>query len=171
MYGPHITAIKSSILLLYLRLFGIRKPFKIAILVTEALVVAWCISIIFSGIFQANPISAIWYPKELHTQVDYTKYLLGTAVPNVVTDFVILILPVSMVWQLQISKRRKRALCGVFLLGTLYIHQSRRYLIDWLTSFASVCVVSIVRAYMVATIDNNDASCKSFGYTRHKTRC
>lgn len=130
LYGPHITAIKSSILLLYLRLFGVRKPFKIAILVVEALVVAWCISILFSGIFQANPISAIWHPKEPHTQVDYVKYLLGTAVPNVVTDFVILILPVSMVWQLQISKRRKAVLCGVFLLGILYGRQNRRYNID-----------------------------------------
>lgn len=121
LYGPHITAIKTSILLLYLRLFGIRKPFKIAILTVEAIVVAWGISILFAGIFQANPISAIWHWKEPHTQVDYIKYVMGTAIPNVVTDFVILGLPISMVWQLQLSKRRKGALCGVFLLGTLCV--------------------------------------------------
>lgn len=34
--------------------------------------------------------------------------------------------------------------------------------IDWLITSTSVCVVSIVRAYVVATVDSNDASCKSF---------
>lgn len=111
LYGPHIAAIKSSILLLYLRLFGIRKSFKIAILMVQGLVVAWCISIFIASIFVAR--------KPPHTQVNTIKYLVGTAIPNVVTDFVILVLPISMVWQLQLSKRRKAALCGVFLLGAL----------------------------------------------------
>ena len=47
------------------------------------------------------------------------SFLVGTAVPDVITDFVILLLPVSMVWQLQTSKKHKTALCGIFIVGTL----------------------------------------------------
>ena len=133
--------------------------------------IAWCISILFASIFQSNPISGIWLPYEPHTHVNYAKYLVGTAVPNVTTDFVILVLPVSMVWQLQLSKRRKIALCGVFLLGTLYAHRDCCCLVKWLTAFPSVCVVSIIRAYTVATLDKTDASCKPSENTQCHLSC
>ena len=108
-----------SFLSLYLRLFGVRRSFRIAILVVGAFVVTWCIVILFLSIFQTNPIDGIWYSTKPQTHVNYSKYLLGLAIPNVITDFVILVMPITMVWQLQISVRRKIGLCGVFALGTL----------------------------------------------------
>ena len=120
LYGPLLTAIKSSILMLYLRLFGVRKAFRISIYVLETLVICWCLSIFFASIFQSSPPSYIWkqdMPNAHH--INFPSYLLGLAIPNVVMDFAILVLPLSIVWQLQISRRRKMALSAIFLVGTL----------------------------------------------------
>jgi len=120
LYGPLLTAIKISILLLYLRLFGIRRTFRIIVYVLEALVICWCISILFVSIFQSSPIKYLWTPDLTNAHhINFTAYLVGLAVPNVVMDFAILVLPLSIVWQLQISRKRKVALSAIFLVGTL----------------------------------------------------
>lgn len=143
LYGPLVTAIKCSILMLYLRLFGVRPVFRKTIYVMLALVVGWCIAVFFAAIFQASPPRLLWttnlkdLPKGAH-HIDFTAYLIGTAVPNVVMDFAILLLPMGIVWQLQISKRRKIALSAVFAVG------------------AFVCGASIIRAYAVATVSFTD---------------
>ncbi|CAD6582286.1 MAG: hypothetical protein ASARMPRED_000919 [Alectoria sarmentosa] len=143
LYGPLVTAIKCSILMLYLRLFGVRPAFRKTIFVMLALVVAWCVAVFFAAIFQASPPRLLWttnlkdLPMGAH-HIDFPAYLIGTAVPNVVMDFAILFLPVGIVWQLQISKRRKTALSAVFAVG------------------AFVCGASIIRAYTVATVSFTD---------------
>ena len=126
LYGPLVTAIKCSILMLYLRLFGVRPAFRKTIYVMLSLVVGWCIAVFFAAIFQASPPRLLWttnlkdLPKGAH-HIDFTAYLIGTAVPNVVMDFAILVLPMGIVWQLQISNRRKIALSAVFAVGALYV--------------------------------------------------
>ncbi|CAF9938197.1 hypothetical protein IMSHALPRED_000713 [Imshaugia aleurites] len=143
LYGPLVTAIKCSILTLYLRLFGVRPAFRRTIYAMLALVAAWCVAVFFAAIFQASPPRLLWttnlkdLPPGAH-HIDFEAYLIGTAVPNVVMDFAILLLPMGIVWQLQISKRRKMALSGVFAVG------------------AFVCAASIVRAHAVATVSFTD---------------
>ena len=125
LYPLVVTAIKCSILALYLRLFGVRPLFRRVISVMLALVVGWCIAVVFAAIFQASPPSLLWttnlkdLPKGAH-HIDFPAYLVGSAVPNVVMDFAILFLPMSIVWQLQISMSRKMALSAVFAVGALY---------------------------------------------------
>ena len=126
LYPPLVTAIKCSILTLYLRLFGVRPLFRKTIYVMLALVVGWCVGVFFAAIFQASPPELFWMtnlrdlPKGAH-HIDFTAYLIGSAVPNVVMDFAILLLPMGIVWQLQISKSRKMALSAIFAVGALYV--------------------------------------------------
>ena len=126
LYPLLVTAIKCSILTLYLRLFGVRPLFRKVIYVMFALVVGWCIAVVFAAIFQASPPSVLWttnlkdMPKGAH-HIDFAAYLVGSAVPNVVMDFAILLLPMSIVWQLQICMSRKMALSAVFAVGALYV--------------------------------------------------
>lgn len=163
LYGPLVTAIKCSILMLYLRLFGVRPVFRKTIYVMLALVVGWCIAVFFAAIFQASPPRLLWttnlkdLPKGAH-HIDFTAYLIGTAVPNVVMDFAILLLPMGIVWQLQISKRRKIALSAVFAVGALYVFAMNQNLVAILTDVnnPSVCGASIIRAYAVATVSFTD---------------
>jgi hypothetical protein len=54
-----------------------------------------------------------------HRCIDQIKFELIAAILNIVTDFVIMVLPLPTIWSLQLPKRQKWALSGVFMLGTL----------------------------------------------------
>ena len=47
------------------------------------------------------------------------KFFLGTAIPEVVTDFVILAMPLPYVWNLQMKLKQKLLLSVIFILGGL----------------------------------------------------
>lgn len=68
------------------------------------------------------------------TCLNITALLISTAVLNIFTDIGILILPMPIVWRLQIQRSQKFAVSGVFLLGGF------------------VCVASIVRAFYLAEV-------------------
>ena len=40
---------------------------------------------------------------------------------NVVSDFYLLILPIPVVWQLQMPSKRKIGVCAIFMTGILYV--------------------------------------------------
>ena len=44
---------------------------------------------------------------------------MGNAIPNIITDVIILALPMGKVWHLQMSRGRRLAVSGMFLLGGL----------------------------------------------------
>ncbi|KAK8061767.1 hypothetical protein PG994_008133 [Apiospora phragmitis] len=59
-------------------------------------------------------------PRLVHHQLYRCASVLGRgSVPNVVTDVVMIILPLPVVWRLHIDYKQKFALTGVFLLGGL----------------------------------------------------
>lgn len=93
------------------------KWFNWALWTTFGLNVAWLLGIIFGTIFFCWPISKNWNvtePGHCGTQFDL---LVGSAVPSVVIDLIILILPLPKLWQLRINRAKKIGLMGVFVLG------------------------------------------------------
>ncbi|MCJ1456330.1 hypothetical protein MMC28_006691 [Mycoblastus sanguinarius] len=149
LYPIAITSIKTSILLFYIRLFGVHRPFEIAVYVTQTVVIAWCLASLLMAIFQCEPISDFWASQEARTNCTAANALLvATAVPNTVIDFVILVLPLTMVWKLQLSIRRKVALTSSFLIGTL------------------VCVASIMRLLAVAQVNKPQRGDSDWKYAR-----
>ena len=50
---------------------------------------------------------------------DLHAFLLGQAIPSIVTDFAIFTLPIKSVFQLQMPLGRKFAISSIFLLGLL----------------------------------------------------
>ena len=90
--------------------------------ITEAIVLSWCMAATFAVVFKCKPIHIAWTidPVELMEHCDdYNAYLIATSVINVILDFWILALPLSIVWALQMSRRSKASLSGIFLLGAL----------------------------------------------------
>ena len=71
-------------------------------------------------IFQCTPPHKLWQSSTPGHCVSKYKYFLGTAIPEVVTDFVILAMPLPYVWKLQMTLKRKLLLSIVFVLGGLY---------------------------------------------------
>lgn len=53
------------------------------------------------------------------TCIDTCSFLIGNAVPNIITDAAILSLPVYQVSKLNLKTLQKAAVTGIFLLGGL----------------------------------------------------
>lgn len=125
-----ISMTKTSILLFYLRLFGTpgtRPGFRKLLYVTQALVVIWFIGSLIPGIFRCHPVADFWDPLVVgapdvrHYCTNTNTYYLASSAFNVALDFWILVLPLSIVWTLQLRGRRKLGLSAIFLLGGLYV--------------------------------------------------
>ena len=71
--------------------------------------IAWCIALTFTIIFTIKGVSCI----------DELKMGYGMTATNVVTGFIVLFLPVPELRKVQTSTARKRAMFGMFLLGSL----------------------------------------------------
>lgn len=110
---------KFSFLCLYKRLFGADHRFKQILWGVGAFVAAYSLVEILVLIFQCRPISAVW---DMHVHGTCVNIALGAVIVgsiNVVVDFLVLLLPVRMVWQLKMKKKWKLQLIGIFLLGGL----------------------------------------------------
>lgn len=53
--------------------------------------------------------------------LDINKFFLGNSIPNIITDALILCLPVLEVSKLQVRRSQKVAIGGMFLLGGLWV--------------------------------------------------
>ena len=70
-------------------------------------------------IFQCVPVEADWNPAIKARCVNFGADLIVLSAINVVTDFIILCLPLRQVWQLYMDNTRKIQLSSIFLLGSL----------------------------------------------------
>ncbi|KAI1419682.1 hypothetical protein F5Y12DRAFT_793006 [Xylaria sp. FL1777] len=119
LYGLVFPIEKTTILLLYLRLFRIHRWFRITTYVLIAYIWLWGISEVIVAISQCTPIAYQW-DKSLHGHcIDQLAYYRWVSVPNVIHDVVMLILPLPIIWTLQMDVRQKLALSGVFLIGSI----------------------------------------------------
>ncbi|KAL8973918.1 MAG: hypothetical protein Q9197_001829, partial [Variospora fuerteventurae] len=143
-YCVLITTTKFSILLFYRRVFMNQTTslrFRIAWYVIMVWTLLWGISTFFAAAFQCSPPSYYWSKYTRKTQgscINLTMLLIVTASTNIVTDVALLILPMPVLWHLNIQRSQKFALSGIFLLGGF------------------VCIASITRApYLtgVVTVD------------------
>jgi hypothetical protein len=90
--------------------------------IVGSLVLCHGTGVFFAAIFQCWPIQYTWDKNIIggscFNQQAFYRYV---SLPNIVTDFVILIMPMPLVWKLQTRLTHKLALTGVFLLGGLYV--------------------------------------------------
>ena len=117
-YAICLPTIKVSILLLYRRIFP-TQSFRLASLLVGLLVLTWMIATLTVQIFSCKPIEASWKPALAKYCIDTKKFYYGNAISNLLTDVIILCLPMPLIWRLNMSKERKFLLSGVFLLGSL----------------------------------------------------
>ena len=117
-HSATITIIKMSVLFLYRSIFPGRR-FAIATNLVMVFVLAWGIATVVLAIFPCNPIHNFWDSYWPLNCVDAVKFFLWTTVLNVLSDIMILSLPLHRVWHLQMSLRQKLAVSSMFLLGGL----------------------------------------------------
>ncbi|RMZ12218.1 hypothetical protein D0864_00759 [Hortaea werneckii] len=138
LYTVCITLNKSTILAFYWRLFSVRS--RIPILAVTAVVVAWFLSIFFCVLFTCVPVAAQWDVSITDAKCISTRSIwIAGSIVNVMTDIVLLIMPLPFVWNLNAPMAQRLALGGMFCLG------------------AFVSVVSIVRLSILLGLDLNSS--------------
>lgn len=71
-------------------------------------------------IFQCSPVQGFWDKSTNPTcSVNVYAFSIGNAVPNIVKDWALLVLPIPYILHLHQSRAEKLGLCGVLLLGGL----------------------------------------------------
>ncbi|KAI9883561.1 MAG: hypothetical protein M1823_004659 [Watsoniomyces obsoletus] len=133
LYLIAIMSAKLSILMLYLRLFQVKKLFRTACYILMVITVGYCVSFFFMYAFNCRPLKKTWNALDptpgTCIDVIMMHYVVGSF--NIATDFAILLLPMPLVWQLQLKMSQKIGLLGIFATG------------------AFVCVTTIVRQVIV----------------------
>jgi hypothetical protein len=132
------STIKISLLLLYARIFP-QRPFRLATFSLVGLVAIYCIGCLIFFLANCRPFAANFNP-HLPGAVCGNQQAgwLGTGIANIVTDVLILSLPMRNVWHLQIPSRTKIAVAGVFGIGFITV------------------VISIVRLVTILQINLSD---------------
>ncbi|KAI9367089.1 hypothetical protein BJX61DRAFT_538346 [Aspergillus egyptiacus] len=133
-----LSCTKISILLLYLRIFPVRWLVRSA-WATIGVIVAWAIATILAGCLICRPFAYNW-DKTIPgaTCGDQVASFTATGVINLVTDVIVLVLPMPSLSKLQMAMYKKVTLIAVFGLGLV------------------TCIISALRISVLSTMDFND---------------
>lgn len=119
-YTACVACIKLSILALYKRLFA-TKHMVVAVNVVTAMIVLWAVSIWVVGAVQCIPVRKFWNPSVEGSCIDPTPFYYGMQIPNIITDLIVLAMPMKTVWSLPIPTTQRLLLSGVFIVGGLFV--------------------------------------------------
>ncbi|OJD32276.1 uncharacterized protein BKCO1_3900088 [Diplodia corticola] len=122
-YCTGVGLVKLSLLFMYARIFPL-KGFRIGAYLLGFVTVGWVVAINCVSIFQCHPIKKAWYPLMDGSCINLKASFIGNAVPNILTDVAILIMPVAQVWKLQVTSAQRASLVFMFLLGGFVLFAS-----------------------------------------------
>ena len=114
-----IPVIKGSILMLYCYIFGCLRYFRRIACAIGTFSICWSTAVIIALGFKCRPIQAVWDKSIPGTCFSNSHFDIASSVPNTVTDFVILLLPMKAVAQLHTTRSQKYQLAFIFSLGSL----------------------------------------------------
>lgn len=81
------------------------------------LVIAFGVGVFLSTFLACRPFEKIWEPTIPGHCSSYLASGLATSIINVVIDFIIITLPIPMIWSLQMARGRKIAISIMFGMG------------------------------------------------------
>ncbi|KAI4717159.1 hypothetical protein E4T48_06623 [Aureobasidium sp. EXF-10727] len=132
-YSVCMLLTKMSILMLYRRLFPIDN-FRYLWWMCAFCTVGYGLGAMFSSLFACVPVRANWDMTIAPTRcINKQAFYIGNGVMNIVTDLMILCLPIPIVWRLTLELKQKIVLSFVFTLGSIS------------------CVISLVRLLSIVT--------------------
>ncbi|KAL6229407.1 hypothetical protein BDW75DRAFT_235227 [Aspergillus navahoensis] len=113
---------KASALFFYARVFTqTRSRFRYSLWILQALNVLWLLGTLFAVIFMCSPISRAWdrlMPGHCRSP---SGMWLGSGISSVFIDVLILVLPIPILWGLQMKPFRKFLAVFVIVLGHLVV--------------------------------------------------
>ncbi|KAF6828178.1 integral membrane protein [Colletotrichum plurivorum] len=115
-YSTSVSFSKLSILTFYLRLSPERK-FRWTVFVLIGIVSAYTVVYQILIIFQCQPVSMSWDINAKGTCIGKMIPMMTLSAANIVIDIIILLIPVKVVWSLQMARRQKVSLVFLFATG------------------------------------------------------
>ncbi|KAI2607907.1 integral membrane protein [Hypoxylon sp. NC1633] len=115
-YKLTLNLTKASILLLYLRIF-LQRWFRISCYVLLGIILSYMVATTASSIWQCTPISRAWDKSVDGYCISVTGNWYANAGFSILTDIVILVLPMQPIFQSSLPKKQKLVLVIVFALG------------------------------------------------------
>ncbi|KAL9576735.1 MAG: hypothetical protein Q9212_006856 [Teloschistes hypoglaucus] len=121
--------VKIAVLILYYRLFP-GKTFRWVIYGIGTFLLLLLVAGLAGMVFQCIPVQSIWMPQLEHHCFDQMAFYIATGSLNLVTDFFVVLMPIPILWGLQLPPARKYGLVAVFLLAGLACAVSLRRVIS-----------------------------------------
>ncbi|CAI6099867.1 unnamed protein product [Clonostachys chloroleuca] len=122
-YFTTVSATKLSILLMYNRIFSISHSFRRQILLLTLLTAAFWMATTISNCLNCIPLEYVWINAKADPRycINYNLYWMGCGLAECAIDILILLVPVRTISSLKLSRSKKIAVAGVFMLGTFVI--------------------------------------------------
>jgi len=118
LYAWNLGWTKVSLLLMYYRIFR-HQYFKKMAWAVGTFVWAWVICITFMFIFICVPVQKLWYPEIPGHCIYQVGTWISNAASTILTDLIILLMPIPQIWKLQLRRTEKIGLTLAFSLGLL----------------------------------------------------
>ncbi|KIW03797.1 uncharacterized protein PV09_05098 [Verruconis gallopava] len=119
LYVPCLTFAKYSLLLFYYRMSHLRW-LRVVSVAVMGFITCYSIANIFALIFPCHPIAKTWDVTITEGScINRGAVYIVTAVTNIVTDLLLLIIPIPIVWKLQMPFIQKIGLVFIFIVGSL----------------------------------------------------
>lgn len=122
MYFASAVFIKTSLILLYYRIFGVVRWFRWLLAVVWVAIFLYFILCLFITVFECRPVAFYWDKSMKNgTCIEENRFhrVKRIGVANLLIDFVVWSLSLPMVWRLHLNLSQKLSLSFVFLLGLL----------------------------------------------------
>ena len=113
------TSVRISVLHFYMTVFRSNRTFLTVAYAVFVLVVAFGVGIVISDVLTCRPLAKYWDPRQSGLCESPRASALALSSCNIIADVLIVLLPLPMVWGLQITTRRKIELSIIFALGFL----------------------------------------------------
>lgn len=127
LYAAALGFVKLSITWMLQRIFfGHSTTFRFLAWVAMGLSVCWALYTALIGFLICHPVQSAWDPTIPATCGNHTMAYSAVAIFDIITDVMIVGLPVKFVAQLQVRKAHKIALYGVFCAGIMYVSPDDR---------------------------------------------
>lgn len=126
-YIANMTFIKLSVAIFLLRI-AVKKVYIYILQASMVIVTVWSVVIFFYDIFQCSPVGAQWNFTITDAKCISGEQFVGAAlsisIMSIVTDWLYALLPIPMIWNVQMTKQAKITVVFILSLGILSVHPS-----------------------------------------------
>ncbi|KAM0718965.1 hypothetical protein Q7P37_006037 [Cladosporium fusiforme] len=126
LYNPILGLVKASILVFLLRLGDQRKLIKYSLHALFYINLGHLIGTFVGALTQCLPVHMYWGRRDMNNKTEFScfdeeTFSIATAVIAIITDVLILLIPIFMVWPLRMNRRKKVAVGCVLSLGWIVV--------------------------------------------------